>query len=96
MYSKPLLNKYIKETVKQKDWTMLKVAQEIGMPHGNLLRTLEGETFHLTLNQFSKLCDLLELTPEQITHILTGKKKKEATLQLIKKSIDSTLKAVTQ
>jgi DNA-binding Xre family transcriptional regulator len=94
MYSKPLLNKYIKECLKQRDWPMLKLAQELGIPHGNLLRSLNGDNFHLTLNQFSKVCDLLDFTPEQITHILTGKKKKEATLQLIKKSIDSALKAI--
>lgn len=94
MYSKQLLNRYISERTKQMDWTVNKLSQEMGMTQTNLSRALNQEQFNLTLPQFSRLCKLLDLTPEQIYHILTGMKKKEATLQLVKTGIEATLKSI--
>jgi DNA-binding Xre family transcriptional regulator len=91
MYSKTILNKYIAERLKQKGWNANQLSKELNVTHTNLSRALNQDAFNLTLPQFAVLCSKLELTPEQIFHILTGKKRKEATLQLLKSSIDSTL-----
>ena len=96
MYSKPILKRYIAEKLKLKDWSYLRLATELGIAHSNLTRALESEKHNLTLEQFSVLVTALELTPEQVFYILTGKRKKEATLQLIhsytQKVVDEFLK----
>jgi transcriptional regulator with XRE-family HTH domain len=83
MYSKSILNRYISERLKQKDWTMLQLANELGISPSNLTRALTQDQFNLTLPQFSQLVQLLGLTPDQTYHILTGKKAKEASSQLV-------------
>jgi DNA-binding Xre family transcriptional regulator len=96
MYSKAILNKYIAERLKQKGWTANQLSKELNVTQANLSRALNQDPFNLTLPQFAVLCSKLEFTPEQIYHIITGKKKKEATLQLLKSSIDSTLENLTK
>lgn len=92
MYSKPLLRKYITEGLHRKEWSEKDFADRLGVTPSNLSRALHQEGFNLTLGQFANVVSLLEFTPEQITHILTGKKAKEATSQLLltyaKKIID--------
>jgi transcriptional regulator with XRE-family HTH domain len=83
MYSKPLLRKYISEGLHQKGWTEKLLAENMGMTPTNLNRSLNQEGFNLTLPQFAEVVSLLNFTPEQVTHILTGKKSKEATSQLL-------------
>lgn len=86
MYSKKLLTKYISERLKQKDWSHYQLARELGISQSNFSRALESEQHNFTLMQFARITELLELTPEQVYHILTGKKAKEATTQLVASS----------
>jgi hypothetical protein len=92
MYSKPLLKKYIAEGLHRNQWPEKDLAEKLGITPSNLNRALLQEGFNLTLPQFSQIITLLEFTPEQVYHILTGKKAKEATSQLLltyaKKIID--------
>jgi DNA-binding Xre family transcriptional regulator len=83
MYSKPLLNKYIAEALHRKEWSEKDLAEKLGITPSNLSRALMQEGFNLTLGQFANAVDLLGFTPEQICHILTGKKAKEANAQLL-------------
>lgn len=83
MYSKPLLKKYIAEGLHRNQWTEKDLAEKLGVTPSNLSRALLQEGFNLTLPQFSQVVTLLHLTPEQVYHILTGKKAKEATAQLL-------------
>jgi DNA-binding Xre family transcriptional regulator len=86
MYSKRLLKKYINERLKQKDWTDKRLAETIGMKHSNYYRAIESEDHNFTLPQLSGIVEALDFTPEQIFHILIGKKAKEATAQLVASS----------
>jgi uncharacterized HAD superfamily protein len=83
MYSRPLLNRYVKERLKQEDSTFYQLAKDLGINQSNLKRSMESEKHHLTLSQFGQVTELLQLTPDQVFHILTGKKSKEATSQLV-------------
>ncbi len=83
MYSKPLLRKYITEKLHQKEWSEKNLCDKLGIPPSNFTRALTMEGYNLTLPQFSQIVALLEFTPEQIAHVLTGKKAKEATSQLL-------------
>lgn len=91
MYSKKILNKVIAERLNQTGLNLHKLAKQLGITQTNLSRALNQDAFNLTLSQFARLVEVLELTPEQTFHILTGKKKKEADLQLIKTSIEKLL-----
>ncbi len=97
MYSKKLFNKYILARLKDKDWSYYKLAKELGLNPSNLTRSLDDtNNNNFTLEQFANIVGLLELTPEQVYHFLSGKKKKEATLQQVsstaKKIIDDFVK----
>lgn len=94
MYSKSHLDKLIEQRLGQMGLTRHALAKQLGMSSSNLSRALHEDRFHLTLPQFAALCEALEFTSEQITWILTGKKAKEATLQLIRQGIDDTLNAM--
>jgi DNA-binding Xre family transcriptional regulator len=83
MYSKPLVRKYINEGLHRKEWSEKDLADKLEVTPSNLSRALNQDGFNLTLSQFASIVVLLEFTPEQITHILTGKKAKEATSQLL-------------
>lgn len=83
MYSKPLLRSYVNEGLHLKSWRENQLAEALGMTPTNLSRALNQEGFNLTLQQFASLVQLLNLTPDQAFHILTGKKAKEATSQLL-------------
>lgn len=91
MYSKKILNKIIEQQLYLKGMNLHGLAKQIGVTQTNLSRALNQDAFNLTLPQFSMLVEILELTPEQTFYILTGKKKKEADLQLIKTSIEKLL-----
>jgi transcriptional regulator with XRE-family HTH domain len=83
MYSKPLLRSYVNEGLHLKNWRENQLAEAMGMTPTNLSRALNQEGFNLTLQQFASLVQLLNLTSDQAFHILTGKKAKEATSQLL-------------
>jgi DNA-binding Xre family transcriptional regulator len=83
MYSKPLLRSYVNEGLHLKDWKENQLAYAMGMTPTNLSRALNQDGFNLTLQQFASLVHLLSLTSDQAFHILTGKKAKEATSQLL-------------
>lgn len=83
MYSKQLLRKYVDEGLHLKDWTEKALAEKLNVTPSNLARALNQEGFNLTLPQFAEVVKLLDLTPDQVFHILTGKKAKEAKSQLI-------------
>jgi DNA-binding Xre family transcriptional regulator len=87
MYSKTQLQKYIEERMFQLDLNYHKLSKELGITQSNLSRSIFSESNHFTMSQFSELVRILELTPEQVYHILTGKKKKEATLQRIHSAV---------
>lgn len=84
MYSRELLASYIK----QKGLTQSQLASQLKVSASNLNRALFSEKHHLTLPQFAKLVEALALTPDQVYHILTGKKEKEAVNQLVSEAIN--------
>lgn len=51
--------------------------------HSNLSRALDQDGFNLTLPQFARLVQLLEINQDQVYHILTGKRAKEAETALV-------------
>lgn len=83
MYSKPLLRKYVDEGLHRKGWSEKQLADTLNITPSNLSRAVNQEGFNLTLPQFAEIVKVLDLSPEQIAHILTGKKAKEATSQLL-------------
>jgi len=97
MYSKTVLKGYIHQRLKQKDWTDKRLAESIGMKHSNYIRSMDSENHNFTLQQFSAIVETLDLTPEQVFHITTGKKAKIAASQLLVSSaqrlVDQILKA---
>ena len=83
MYSKPLLRKYINEGLHLKGWNEKQLADAIGSTSSNLNRALNQDGFNLTLPQFADVVSLLGLSSDQVYHIVTGKKSKEASAQLL-------------
>lgn len=83
MYSKPLLRKYIDEGLHLKGWSEKQLADNLNITPSNFARALNQEGFNLTLPQFAAAITELGLTSDQVYHILTGKKAKEAKSQLI-------------
>jgi AraC-like DNA-binding protein len=83
VYSKPLLRKYIDEALHLRGWSEKTLADNLGMKPSNLARSLNQEGYNLTLPQFADVIKLLEMPSEQVFHILTGKKAKEAKLQAL-------------
>lgn len=90
MYSKTLLVKYIDKGLKLKGMTRYQLSKALSISQSNLSRALESETHNLTINQLSTLTTLLELSPDDLYHILTGKKAKPSifdNLESLKKVI---------
>lgn len=96
MYSKKVLNFYIKEKLHQKDSNNRQLAQAIGITQSNLSRALESEQHNLTLPQFADLVEYLSLDPDQVYHILTGKRKKEAAVSLVAASAKRLVEELTK
>lgn len=83
MYSKQLLRKYINEGLHFYQWSEKDLADKLGITPSNLSRALNSDGFNLTLPQFAHIVKILDFSSDQVIHILTGKKAKEATSQLL-------------
>lgn len=84
MYSKKLLRFYIDKHLQRKGSNYRQLAKELGITHSNLSRALDDDPKHnLTLPQFAHLVQYLDLDANQVFHVLTGKKGKEAAASLV-------------
>ena len=74
MYSKDLLNKLIKHQLKKLGKSQYWLAKEIGLTQSNFSRALgDHPGNNLTLPQFGKLIEVLDLSPDQVFYVMTGK-----------------------
>jgi hypothetical protein len=78
MYSKASMVKFIEALITSQGRTKKEIAESIGMTPSNFARVLEKEGYNFTLQQFGQLAVSLNLTQDQVFHLITGKKKKEA------------------
>ncbi len=83
MFKKDLLVKYIDDWRARTKTPQSSLAALIGMSPSNLKRACESESHNFTLEQFSAIVKIVELTPDQVFHILTGSRKTEALDQLL-------------
>lgn len=84
MYSKKLLRKYIDQQLHLMHSNYNQLAGALGISQSNLSRALDDDPTHnLTLPQFAILVKTLELNPNQVYHILTGKQAKEAAVKSV-------------